>query len=254
MTRHNKYSICTECGGNVINRPVTDTYKQTYFYNRWEFELPLNFLVPVCIQCNEAFFDENTDAMAIESIKPAYLSDQKNHMEALLKIIRKHSNVSLLEISKACDTNHLEFYNALVGLQVNPILSGLLESFAIYPEELRRRLSRQSAHDISSVTSSIDGKIMTKVKFKLKTSGDGFWTNKSKLVQITKIVDTKDSLRVYFDEASWNIKKDGLIYTDPLFLSLLKEKLIDIKFKFSYLDYSENGLQGDNYVHFDFKR
>jgi hypothetical protein len=58
-------------------------------------------------------------------------------------------------------------------------------------------------------------------------------------------------LRVYFDTDTWDIEKHGLIYTDRLFLKQLREKLSEIGFEGSDVEYSEQGMQGDNYVSLD---
>jgi hypothetical protein len=89
-----------------------------------------------------------------------------------------------------------------------------------------------------------------------ETAGDGYWSNVSKEVDIedirvTYVSDEKDfgELCVYFDTSDWDVNKDGLIYTDSLFLeqlnSFLKEQGL------TSVDYSEQGMQGDNYVSCD---
>lgn len=89
------------------------------------------------------------------------------------------------------------------------------------------------------------------------TAGDGYWSDVSKDVKTTHIAlpyvnDEQDfgELRVYFDK-SWDTRKDGLIYTDSLFLVQLREKLTEIGFAGADVDYSEQGMQGDNYVSLD---
>jgi hypothetical protein len=89
-----------------------------------------------------------------------------------------------------------------------------------------------------------------------ETAGDGYWSNVSKEVDIedirvTYVSDEKDfgELCVYFDTSDWDVEKDGLIYTDKLFIkqlnSFLKEQGL------TSVDYSEQGMQGDNYVSCD---
>ena len=89
------------------------------------------------------------------------------------------------------------------------------------------------------------------------TGGDGYWSHVSKDVEITDmklgyVSDEQDfgELRVYFDTATWNVNKDGLIYTDSLF----KQELMQfVKQQGLVVDlcYSEQGMQGDNYVSLD---
>ena len=85
------------------------------------------------------------------------------------------------------------------------------------------------------------------------TAGKGLWSNVSKEVvtvgfsmpYINESVDFGE-LRIYFDTDSWNVDEDGLIYTDPLFLENIREA-----FGTDDIHYSEQGMQGDNFVSFD---
>lgn len=101
------------------------------------------------------------------------------------------------------------------------------------------------------------------VNFKLTTDGTGYWTRTVKAVKVTKIIADRlasdgdrefGELRVYFDTATWNIRKDGFIYTDPQFLAELRAALNDMGFEPEEADeveYSEQGMQGDDYVSLD---
>lgn len=90
----------------------------------------------------------------------------------------------------------------------------------------------------------------------LSTAGDGYWSNVKRDVVMTHFeLHTFEytggcihHLRAYFREDTWNVEKDGLIYTDNLFLKLLKTTFAKLLGK---LDYSEQGMQGDDYVDFD---
>jgi hypothetical protein len=99
---------------------------------------------------------------------------------------------------------------------------------------------------------------MLKVNAKLQTAGDGYWSNKSKTVEIThlQLSYTNDELDfgelcVYFNTKTWDVNKDGLIYTDSLFLEDLLLMLDNLGFDASDVSYSEQGMQGDNYVSLD---
>jgi len=99
---------------------------------------------------------------------------------------------------------------------------------------------------------------MYKVTATLHTAGDGYWSNKAKAVEITGLSlgyvnDELDygELRVYFNTATWDVNKLGLIYTDTLFEAELKDLLTQLGFDASDLSYSEQGMQGDNYVSCD---
>ncbi len=95
------------------------------------------------------------------------------------------------------------------------------------------------------------------MKTTFNTIGDGYWSEVSKPVRITDmqigyINDERDfgELRVYFDK-TWDVRKDGLIYTDSLFLEELRSFLNTNGLAGDDVDYSEQGMQGDNYVSLD---
>jgi len=99
---------------------------------------------------------------------------------------------------------------------------------------------------------------MYKVNAKLNTAGDGYWSTAQKTVEITalSLAYTNDELDfgelcVYFNTATWDVRKDGLIYTDSLFLEDLCLMLDNMGFDASDVSYSEQGMQGSNYVSLD---
>jgi len=99
---------------------------------------------------------------------------------------------------------------------------------------------------------------MYKISATLNTNGKGYWSSTAKAVEVTGlqlsyINDELDfgELRVRFTAASWDVNKLGLIYTDKLFMTELKELLTSMGFDSSDVDYSEQGMQGDNYVSCD---
>jgi hypothetical protein len=96
---------------------------------------------------------------------------------------------------------------------------------------------------------------MKNISFKARTNGKGFWSNTVAEVNIvgyelTHLTcyrnDYYSYTKLYFDN-SWNTKEYGLIYTDPLFI---KDVTLNLKpiLKFKSIDYTENGMQGNNYV------
>jgi len=94
------------------------------------------------------------------------------------------------------------------------------------------------------------------------TDGNGLWSNKAQRVRLCRLevpyLDEDEDfgeLRVYFDGATWDIKEDGLIYTDEFFMEGLRNRLV-MELGFSReaaddVDYSEQGMQGDTYVSCD---
>ena len=96
------------------------------------------------------------------------------------------------------------------------------------------------------------------MKVKFSTNGKGYWSRAQKSVEIVNmrvpyINDEGDfgELRVYFDTASWDVSKDGLIYTDSGFLTDLRNFLALQGLNNLDVEYSEQGMQGDNYVSLD---
>ena len=90
------------------------------------------------------------------------------------------------------------------------------------------------------------------------TDGRGYWSNKAKAVEIVDmrlgyVAEDRDygELRVYFNKATWDVSKQGLIYTDKQFMRELCELLTAKGFDASDLSYSEQGMQGDTYVSCD---
>ena len=87
----------------------------------------------------------------------------------------------------------------------------------------------------------------------IKTSGDGYWSNKKQSVECIayevfgKQGDDFGELRVYFDTHTWNVETDGLIYTDLGFIAGIREAFVHR----DDIHYSEQGMQGDDFVSFD---
>jgi hypothetical protein len=94
------------------------------------------------------------------------------------------------------------------------------------------------------------------------TSGDGFWSGRARAVDIVDIqLDTgrrwegedtiNGELRVYFDTKTWNVDNHGLIYTDRLFVKELRAFLDAHGLPGKDVCYSEQGMQGYDYVSLD---
>jgi hypothetical protein len=88
--------------------------------------------------------------------------------------------------------------------------------------------------------------------FVVRTSGDGFWSKKVKDVRVHRIEydEEFDGVNVYFDTLTWDVRKDGLIYTDDGFemgvIVFLYQFWPDVNW--SMLQYTEQGMQGEDYV------
>lgn len=98
----------------------------------------------------------------------------------------------------------------------------------------------------------------------LNTDGNGLWSDVRRAVRVVNIelgtgrvrrweaVDCIfGELRVYFDCRTWNTDRDGLIYTDERFLRELQAFLKVHGLPGQDVYYSEQGMQGDDYVSLD---
>ena len=91
----------------------------------------------------------------------------------------------------------------------------------------------------------------------LHTAGTGLWSTTQADVLVTHmelgyVAEDKEfgELRVYFNTEDWDVEQDGLIYTDSKFKIDLQDY---IKQQGLVVDlcYSEQGMQGDDYVSLD---
>jgi hypothetical protein len=94
--------------------------------------------------------------------------------------------------------------------------------------------------------------------FTLETDGKGYWSSKQKKVKIVDVAlgcDYTNELQLYFSKKSWNIKEDGLIYTDEKFIKQFRKYLVSkgVPKKIANdIDYTEQGMQGDDYVSLEY--
>ena len=99
------------------------------------------------------------------------------------------------------------------------------------------------------------------VNFRTRPDGRGLWSATEKFVTVNRVRvayldDDGDfgELRAYFDPAEWDTDKDGLIYTDSAWMSSFLSCMATLGFSVQALadiDYSEAGMQGDNFVSMD---
>lgn len=93
----------------------------------------------------------------------------------------------------------------------------------------------------------------------LNTDGGGYWSNVAKTVLVEYIsCDIQDDdfaeLCVKFNTDTWDVDTDGLIYTDAQFMRELRAALVANGFSKAAandVSYSEQGMQGNNYVSCD---
>jgi hypothetical protein len=99
---------------------------------------------------------------------------------------------------------------------------------------------------------------MIKFGATLNTDGSGYWSNAVRAVKCTGlnlnyVSEEGDfgELTIGFDLSTWNPEEDGLIYTDRQFIKELRTALNEAGLAGDDVDYSEQGMQGDDYVSFD---
>lgn len=99
----------------------------------------------------------------------------------------------------------------------------------------------------------------------IHTAGNGLWSDEERAVKVraakarfifdpSEVSGTWGELRVYFDRSTWRPDRHGLIYTDKRWLREFREILAKKGFSkkaCSDVDYSEQGMQGNNYVSMD---
>jgi hypothetical protein len=95
----------------------------------------------------------------------------------------------------------------------------------------------------------------------INTGGDGLWSRSQAEVKIERLVlgyvnDKAEfgELRVYFNTRTWDVSEQGLIYSDMQFVRELREHLVSLGFTnlaVNLVYYSEQGMQGEDYVSLD---
>jgi hypothetical protein len=103
------------------------------------------------------------------------------------------------------------------------------------------------------------------VNWQTHTDGKGYWTTFEKTVTILEVelayVNTYvnddgefGELRARFDTKTWNCDENGLIYTDPQWIDEFRGLMRSLGFSRRACDditYSEQGMQGYNFVSMD---
>ena len=98
------------------------------------------------------------------------------------------------------------------------------------------------------------------VNFRTRTAGNGYWSSTKKLVTINRVHlnyidgDGWAELCAYFDPAEWDIKEEGLIYSDMGWMKSFKACMATLGFSDAALadiNFSEQGMQGVDFVSMD---
>lgn len=90
--------------------------------------------------------------------------------------------------------------------------------------------------------------------FQCCVGGDGLWSDKEAIVDITAVLpdtvrDKYITFMVFFE--NWNVDEDGLIYTDETFKEDFRNHLVTLGLDpevAARISYTEQGMQGDDYV------
>jgi len=104
-----------------------------------------------------------------------------------------------------------------------------------------------------------------------QTNGDGYWSGTNRTVATTKVeievgeiefslhrgtVFLPVHIKAFFPKRSWDTDKHGLIYTDSLWLKDFRKQFAkqfpSLAWAANKIDYTEQGMQGDNYVSLEF--
>lgn len=99
------------------------------------------------------------------------------------------------------------------------------------------------------------------VNWQTHTCGTGHWSQAVKGVQVLRIelAYTNDEgdfgeLRAYFNTGTWDVVRDGLIYTDPVWIGEFRALMRSLGFTrnaVNDINYSEQGMQGADNVSMD---
>ena len=98
-----------------------------------------------------------------------------------------------------------------------------------------------------------------KVNWMTHTDGKGLWSSFEQTVTVVRVelAYTNDEgdfgeLRAYFE--NWDVNETGLIYTDPRWINEFRGLMKSLGFTRNAcddIDYSEAGMQGEDYVSMD---
>ena len=99
-------------------------------------------------------------------------------------------------------------------------------------------------------------------KMALHTDGSGYWSQAKQAVTISELSlnyfsleDDVGELIAHFPKSSWDTNKNGLIYTDDLWIKEFRDELCKSygisREEAEDIRYSEQGMQGNDYVSMD---
>ncbi len=99
------------------------------------------------------------------------------------------------------------------------------------------------------------------VNWQTHTGGNGYWSSAVKAIQVLRVelAYCNDEcnfgeLRAYFNTQNWSCDQDGLIYSDSVWINEFRALMRSLGFTraaVNDISYSEQGMQGSNYVSMD---
>jgi hypothetical protein len=104
-------------------------------------------------------------------------------------------------------------------------------------------------------------KFSKQVNWQTYTGGNGLWSKQKKAVTVVEVwlsgVNDEGNfgeLCARFDTKTWNCDANGLIYTDSVWINEFRALMRSLGFTrvaVNDINYSEQGMQGSNYVSMD---
>jgi transcriptional regulator with XRE-family HTH domain len=147
--------FCTEChSGNLTSKAVPG---RTFLYRKGvELQLPDTFEVPTCDKCGAEIYSEELHRAAEAEVRPEFVKQQRHHIGLLLDTIKTEQRCTLRQIEDACGVTPTYLSHVASGRkEASDLLIGQLEAFALYSEELPRRLARTAAFDTAGLRSRL---------------------------------------------------------------------------------------------------
>lgn len=153
-------NLCQECEEGFL-KPRTGSGRTFELRRGLALELPEDLEIATCDnpECGEMAFDDAMLAHVSEQLQPKLAQLQAEHIAMLTDTLQKQTGCSLREIELACGVTPTYLSHVRRGgKDASEVLVGLLEAFAIYPDEFKRRLARANCFDTESVRRAISSR------------------------------------------------------------------------------------------------
>lgn len=145
-------NLCQECltGHLQLHRGTGRTFEVR---KGLSLELPDDLDVPTCDVCHEMSFNGAMLQSVAARLHQEVATLQRKHVGFLIESIKAQAgDCTMREIEHACGVTPTYLSHVQRGTkEASDVLIGLLEAFAIHPEEFHRRRARGLAFDMASV-------------------------------------------------------------------------------------------------------